>query len=401
MITVSNLNEEEQEIQNLKSHRLLKKLQSSTGQGTSMISLILPPKDQIFRAIKLLNTEIGTAVNIKSRVNRLSVQTAITSAIQKLKTINAVPKNGLAIYSGNVMEHKLEKKVVVAIEPASEINTSLYYCDSRFHVESLLEKYGDTTKYGVVVMTGQQTLFSQLVGNTRKVLQSISVDLPKKHGRGGQSSVRFARLRVEKRQAYVRKVAEICNSLYGAEYQGFIFAGPAEFKVELRESNFLRKEIGDRVLKIVDTNYGGDNGLKQAIEQSQEVLKDVKYNKERKVLREFFEEIAGTQKYCIGIKETIENLKNGSVERLIVNDNLEIPYDGTDKEEDFYQETIVDYFSRVYRSFNVHLSLVSDATAEGTQFLEAFGGVGAILKFRANNEFNNTDDSDLDSDDIF
>ena len=40
------------------------------------------------------------------------------------------------------------------------------------------------------------------------------VDLPKKHGRGGQSSVRFARLRVEKRHNYVRRVAELCTQFF-------------------------------------------------------------------------------------------------------------------------------------------------------------------------------------------
>ena len=43
-------------------------------------------------------------------------------------------------------------------------------------------------------------------GNTRTVLHKFSVDLPKKHGRGGQSAVRFARLRMEARHNYVRKV---------------------------------------------------------------------------------------------------------------------------------------------------------------------------------------------------
>lgn len=39
--------------------------------GTSMISLIIPPKDQISRISKMLADEYGTASNIKSRVNRL------------------------------------------------------------------------------------------------------------------------------------------------------------------------------------------------------------------------------------------------------------------------------------------------------------------------------------------
>ena len=56
--------------------------------GTSMISLIIPPKDQISRVSKMLADEFGTASNIKSRVNRLSVLGAITSVQQRLKLYN-------------------------------------------------------------------------------------------------------------------------------------------------------------------------------------------------------------------------------------------------------------------------------------------------------------------------
>ena len=56
--------------------------------GTSMISLIIPPKDQIPRVSKMLADEFGTASNIKSRVNRLSVLGAITSVQQRLKLYN-------------------------------------------------------------------------------------------------------------------------------------------------------------------------------------------------------------------------------------------------------------------------------------------------------------------------
>jgi len=47
-----------------------------------------------------------------------------------------------------------------------------------------------------------------------QVLYKMLVDLPKKHGRGGQSSVRFARIRVEKRHNYVRRVAELCTQFF-------------------------------------------------------------------------------------------------------------------------------------------------------------------------------------------
>ena len=44
-------------------------------------------------------------------------------------------------------------------------------------------------------MDGNGALFGTLQGNTRDVLHKFTVDLPKKHGRGGQSALRFARLR--------------------------------------------------------------------------------------------------------------------------------------------------------------------------------------------------------------
>ena len=63
-------------------------------------------------------------------------------------------------------------------------------------------------------MDGNGALFGTLQGNTRDVLHKFTVDLPKKHGRGGQSALRFARLRMEKRHNYVRKVAETSAQLF-------------------------------------------------------------------------------------------------------------------------------------------------------------------------------------------
>jgi peptide chain release factor subunit 1 len=50
-----------------------------------MISLIVPAKDQISKITKLLTDEYGKASNIKSRVNRQSVQTAIVSTKERIK----------------------------------------------------------------------------------------------------------------------------------------------------------------------------------------------------------------------------------------------------------------------------------------------------------------------------
>lgn len=119
-----------------KIKKLIKSLEAARGNGTSMISLIIPPKDQISRVAKMLADEFGTASNIKSRVNRLSVLGAITSVQQRLKLYNKVPPNGLVVYCGTIVtEEGKEKKVNIDFEPFKPINTSLYLCDNKFHTE--------------------------------------------------------------------------------------------------------------------------------------------------------------------------------------------------------------------------------------------------------------------------
>lgn len=55
-------------------------------------------------------------------------------------------------------------------------------------------------RFGFVVMDGNGCLFGVLQGNIKETLMRYTVDLPKKHSKGGQSAPRFGRLRLEKRQ---------------------------------------------------------------------------------------------------------------------------------------------------------------------------------------------------------
>lgn len=294
-----------------------------------MVSLIIPPKDQIARVSKNLSDEMGTATNIKSRVNRLSVLGAITSTLQRLKLYNKVPPNGLVIYCGVIttIDGK-EKKLNIDFEPFKQINTSLYLCDNRFHTEPLHELLESDNTFGFIIMDGNGCLFGTLSGNTRNILHKFSVELPKKHGRGGQSALRFARLRVEKRHNYVRKVAEQATIQFIEDdrpnVNGIILAGSAAFKQDLANSDIFDQRLKSIIIKIVDVSYGGENGFNQAIEISAEALADVKFIHEKRLLTSYMSEIAqDSGKYCFGIDDTLKALSLGAVEILIVWENLE------------------------------------------------------------------------------
>lgn len=438
--------EAEQNIQIWKIKKLVKSLEAARGAGTSMISLILPPKSQLSQAQNMLAQEYGTASNIKSRVNRLSVLAAITSTQQRLKLYSRIPPNGLIVYCGTILtDEGKEKKVNFDFEPFKPINTSLYLCDNKFHTEALSELLESDSKFGFIVMDGNGSLFGTLAGNTRDVIHKFTVDLPKKHGRGGQSALRFARLREEKRHNYVRKVAEFAVQHFitndKVNVQGLVLAGSADFKTELNQSDMFDPRLAVKVIKVVDVSYGGENGFNQAIELASESLSQVKFIQEKKLIQKYFDEIAlDTGKYCFGVEDTLRGLELGAVETLIVWENLDITRHslrastgetiiihtaappptasnnaaasgggqgangnismalahlsekdrekfidkatGMEMEQAAEPQSLLEWLAEKYQDFGAALEFVTNRSTEGSQFVRGFGGIGGILRYK-------------------
>ena len=183
--------------------------------------------------------------------------------------------------------------------------------------------------FGFIVVDGSGALYGSLQGNSREVLHKFTVELPKKHGRGGQSSVRFARLRVEKRHNYLRKVAEVATQVFitndKPNINGLVLAGSADFKNELYQSEMFDQRLKPKVLKVVDVSYGGENGFNQAVELAQECLSNVKFVQEKKILSKFFEEISTDSGLVVfGVSDTMKVLETGAIETLLLYENLDI-----------------------------------------------------------------------------
>jgi len=428
-------------IEQWKVRRLIKTLDNARGNGTSAITLILNSKQDINLTNKMLTEEYGTASCIKSRVNRLSVLSAITSTQQRLKRYNRTPPNGLILYCGEMLtEDGKEKKVTIDFEPFKPINTSQYLCDNKFHTEHLAELLEDDDKFGFLIMDGNGSLYGTVQGNHREILHKFSVDLPKKHGRGGQSALRFARLRLEKRHNYVRKVGELATQFFipsgeRPNIKGLIVAGSAEFKQDLTTNTDLFDQRLSAILipPLLDISYGGEMGFNQAIELASETLRNVKFIQEKKLITKFLDEIAqDTGKICFGIKDTIRALEIGAVETLIVWENLEIhrlqlrnPH--TDAEQILYltpeetknpklyqdpetgvaidvveNEAFIEWIVNNYKNFGATLEFITDRSQEGNQFCKGFGGIGGLMRHQVEFELyedptlNAADDSDDD-----
>ncbi|KAJ8782400.1 hypothetical protein J1605_010108 [Eschrichtius robustus] len=134
---------------------------------------------------------------------------------------------------------------------------------------------------------------------------------------------------MEKRHNYAGKVAETTVQLFisgdKVSAAGLVLAGSADFKNELSQSDMFDQRLQSKVLKLADISYGGENGFNQDIELSTEVLSNMKFIQEKKLIGQYFDEISqDTGKYCFGVEDTLKALEMGAVEILIVYGNLDI-----------------------------------------------------------------------------
>lgn len=75
-------------------------LNNYKGTGTSIVSLVIPPKMQVSAVCNHITKELGTASNIKDKTNRKSVIDALKSTEHFYKSLKQIPCNGIATYCG-------------------------------------------------------------------------------------------------------------------------------------------------------------------------------------------------------------------------------------------------------------------------------------------------------------
>lgn len=320
--------------------------------------------------------------------------------------------NGLAIFAGNIEEGDKTRRLLQVLEPIKPINTFIYRCDSRFYTDMLKEQLTNDESYGFIIIDGNGCLLASVQGNAQNILYTYNVDLPKKHRKGGQSSVRFARLRLEARHNYLIKASEFATKCFinyetnKVNVKGIVVAGSADFKDHLVNDKLLDPRIQAAIISVVDVAYGKEQGLNQALLLSAESLQNVNLIEQKKLFGKFFDEISNsTSKICYGLNQTMNALENGAIETLIVWENLptlrnvvrnkntneqiivytkpgQNPVQDQTSMELEESETLVDYFAENYSQFGIQLQLVNDSTPEGSMFCQGFGGIGALLRYQ-------------------
>ena len=379
------------------------------GRHTDLVSVYVPKGYNINEIRNLVFNEAATAENIKSRTTRKNVTTALERAGQKLKNYKVTPENGLVILCGNISENEGQTDMRIwEIIPPEPVTTRIYRCDQTFVLEPLMGMIRERENYGLLSIDTHEATIAFLRGKSINVVAKKTSHVPGKQRKGGQSSIRFSRIREEILFKFMKDFGEIANKIFESEKDvlGIIVGGPGQIKDDFVNGNFLSEAVKRKILGIRDTGYAGEDGLRELVERSSDILKEASVMKEKEILNKFFEHLKkDTRLVTYGFLEVEKALSLGAVDTLIVSEGFEFKAYAIKCMSCGHEEEIVkraehaptvcpkcgsqitpveiDVFAKLEelaKNTGAKFELVSRDTQEGAQFLQ-LGGIGAILRY--------------------
>jgi peptide chain release factor subunit 1 len=407
--------EQQSDKQKYEFRRVIEELQEYEGSGTQLVSIYVPEDRRISDVAAHITQEHSEASNIKSKQTRTAVQDALTSLKDRLKYYDTPPENGMVLFSGAINTGGGQTDMVTRVleSPPDPVESFRYHCDSAFLTEPLEHMLADKGLFGLVVLDRREANVGWLKGKRVEPVKSASSLVPGKQRKGGQSAQRFARLRLEAIDNFYQEVAEMANDLFVPkrhELDGILVGGPSPTKDEFLDGDYLHHELQDAVLGKFDVSYTDESGLYDLVDAAEDVLAETEVMKDKAEMEEFFKELHDGEQATYGFEQTRRNLIMGSVDRLLISEDLrkdvvtyECPNDHEEREvvdrrhstpdhectecgetvpaDDGEREDVIDHLIEIANQRGTETKFISTDFEKGEQLMTAFGGVAGILRY--------------------
>jgi peptide chain release factor subunit 1 len=354
---------------------VLEELSAIRGRHTELVSVLVPAGANINVVIDQLEAEKSTARNIKSKTTQKNVIEALERATRQLRMLGQqTPKNGIAIYSGNVSAVEGQEDMRIwAIVPPEELGMRLYRCDQIFILDPLKEMMEVKDLYGLFVIDRKECTVGLLEGKKIKILQHLDSGVPGKTRAGGQSSQRYERIVEGKAKDFYRECAEALKKHFFEikNLRGIIIGGPMPTKDEFLKEGLLVTALKDKVIGMKDIGYADEHGIELLVEASRDLLEQQEITLEKKLMEKFFDMLGKQrEKTAYGYEAVKKALKLAAVDTLFLSKKLEKP--------------VVEELKLMASETGVtNIETVSVETEEGQQFFN-LSGIGAILRYKVN-----------------
>jgi len=405
---------EQSDKQKYEFRKVIEELKEYRGSGTQLVTIYVPPERLISDVVAHVTQEHSEASNIKSKETRTNVQDALKSIKDRLKYYDTrPPENGMVLFSGAVDSGGGRTEMITEVleNPPQPIQSFRYHCDAEFLTEPLEEMLTDKGLFGLIVLDRREANVGWLRGKRVDPVKSATSLVPGKQRKGGQSAQRFARLRLEAIDNFYQEVAGMANDLFVEqrhEMDGILVGGPSPTKDEFLDGDYLHHELQDMVLGKFDVAYTDESGLYDLVDEASEVLAEHEILQDKQVMEEFFEELHDGDKATYGFEPTRENLIMGSVDRLLISEDLRkdvVTYECSNghEEQEFLdagetagehtcsrcgetagegeREDAIDHLMGIADQRGTETVFVSTDFEKGEQLLTAFGGVAGLLRY--------------------
>lgn len=398
--------------------RTLEELESYRGVGTTLVTLYVPPTRLLSDVAAMVRNEVGQASNIKSKQTQDAVVNALTSILAGLKNYRETPKNGLAIFVGEVnVGAGKTSRVSHFIEPPAPVNTGMYRCESTFLTEHLRNMGQVENAYGLIVLDRKECSMGFLKGKSIQPVYNRQSLVPSKHGRGGQSAQRFERLIEIAAHEWFTQCAEKATEVFlNADIKALLLGGPGPTKEFFAREEYLHHELRKKLHpQFFDTGYTDDDqGLKEMVEAAGSAIEEIGRMQDRKLMQQFLRETArpdgGLGTY--GEEEVRKALEAGAVDHLLVAENLrkvrlvmtntktgevvarsvpnlqaddavsEVTKKWGANQTDVQRKDVIEDLSDLAEASGAAVHIVSPASEEGGILEKAFGGIVALLRYK-------------------
>lgn len=246
--------------------------------------------------------------------------------IRSLKTVKHIlsnqknnnPTKGLLIFSSPINHW-----IISDNELPRPISHNSYICDNKFDISILksIKDCNDGPLYGFIVIDGDHCIYSTVQG----IIGSEHIDIVKKiHShiagrtrRGGQSALRFDRLRDDSEDKYINKCIEETKCLDSCDC--IIISGKANIK-NIYGSRLDKKY---NILGYITISDSLEDGLYQTIDKSKE-LRDRYENRIEYDALTIFNNILNTNSELLvfGVRECNKMIEYGIIKTLILSKHM-------------------------------------------------------------------------------
>ncbi|WP_418283845.1 peptide chain release factor aRF-1 [Halorubrum sp. DTA46] len=394
--------------------KVIEELRDFEGSGTQLVTIYIPEDRQVSDVVAHVTQEHSEAANIKSKQTRTAVQDALTSIKDRLRYYDTYPpENGMVIFSGAIDAGGGQTDMVTRTleSPPQPVESFRYHCDSEFLTEPLEHMLEDAGLFGLIVLDRREANVGWLKGKRIEPVKSASSLVPGKQRKGGQSAQRFARLRLEAIDNFYQEVAGMADDLFvdkRHEIDGILVGGPSPTKDEFLDGDYLHHELQDKVLGKFDVAYTDESGLKDLVDNASEALADQEIVEDKRNMEEFFEKLNTGEEATYGFEQTRRNLIMGSVDRLLISEDLRsdvVVYQCPNGHEEYEvvdsrhstpdhecaecgqdaavdeREDVIEHLMNIADQRGTDTKFISTDFEKGEQLLDAFGGIAGILRY--------------------